>query len=675
MKSVLKTGIFLLFFCLSLQMSTGMMTAQNQDLLSQLGQHQNYTSKRISSYDRTGGNNDRLSIEPGKTAVLAEIKGPAAIHHIWITISAEPFYGRKIILRMYWDEEESPSVEVPIGDFFGVGHGLNRNFSSLPINCSSNGRARNCYWYMPFQKSARITATNEGTLTVGAFYYYIDYRELTELPSDTPCFHAQYRQEIPCQPLKNYLFLDATGHGHYVGCNLSILQRAMGWWGEGDDMIYVDGEKTPSLYGTGSEDYFSDAWGMREDENPFYGCPLQEPDFKTGSKATVYRFHVPDPIPFKKSIRVTIEHGHANDRSDYFSSVAYWYQSEPHKPFPALPPMKARLPFALESPLGFIFPDWGEMNKKKITTFRDKLSGMEFKAENLSQQLTSYYNQTGNRYPVLMTEKAHKGTQASLTFSVEFGEHHNLELYFLRGPSMGNFKISELKGGEHILPHESETFEGYSPDKKIDKLTLNNVLLQSGLNEITFQVTGKATSSEGMELAFVGMTRSPSLRRFIKEWNLIGPFDAPDMSYLQTAYPPEKETNLKKKYTGKNNLKLEWKKIQAEESGFVHLAGLFEPNEQAIAYGLVYVFSPEELKAHMLIGSDDGVRIWLNDNLIHSNPAYRGAYPDQDRISVELKKGWNKLLVKVLQGGGGWGFYVRFIDPEGVLRSSSEVKK
>jgi len=528
---------------------------------------------------------------------------------------------------------------------------------------------------MPFQKSARITATNEGTLTVGAFYYYIDYRELTELPSDTPCFHAQYRQEIPCQPLKNYLFLDATGHGHYVGCNLSILQRAMGWWGEGDDMIYVDGEKTPSLYGTGSEDYFSDAWGMREDENPFYGCPLQEPDFKTGSKATVYRFHVPDPIPFKKSIRVTIEHGHANDRSDYFSSVAYWYQSEPHKPFPALPPMKARLPFALESPLGFIFPDWGEMNKKKITTFRDKLSGMEFKAENLSQQLTSYYNQTGNRYPVLMTEKAHKGTQASLTFSVEFGEHHNLELYFLRGPSMGNFKISELKGGEHILPHESETFEGYSPDKKIDKLTLNNVLLQSGLNEITFQVTGKATSSEGMELAFVGMTRSPSLRRFIKEWNLIGPFDAPDMSYLQTAYPPEKETNLKKKYTGKNNLKLEWKKIQAEESGFVHLAGLFEPNEQAIAYGLVYVFSPEELKTHMLIGSDDGVRIWLNDNLIHSNPAYRGAYPDQDRISVELKKGWNKLLVKVLQGGGGWGFYVRFIDPEGVLRSSSEVKK
>jgi hypothetical protein len=675
MKSILKMGIFLFFFLFFLQMSTGLTPTENQDLLSQLGSNQNYTSKRISSYDRTGGNNDRLSIEPGKTAVLAEIKGPAAIHHIWVTISAESFYGRKIILRMYWEGEESPSVEVPIGDFFGVGHGLNRNFSSLPINCSSNGRARNCYWYMPFQKSARITATNEGTRTVGAFYYYIDYRELPDLPSDTPCFHAQYRQEIPCQPLKNYLILDASGHGHYVGCNLSILQRAMGWWGEGDDMIYVDGENTPSLSGTGSEDYFSDAWGMREDENPFYGCPLQEPDFKTGSKATVYRFHIPDPIPFKKSIRVTIEHGHANNRSDYFSSVAYWYQSEPHKPFPPLPAMEDRLPFALESPSGFILPDWEEISGKKITTFRDKLSGMELKAENLSQQLTSYYNQAGDRYPALMTEKAQIGTQASLAFSAEFGEYYNLELYFLRGPSMGNFSISGLNRGESNLLHKSETFEGYSPHKKIDKLTLNNVLLQSGVNEITFQVTGKAARSEGRELAFVGMTRSPSLRRFIKEWNLIGPFDAPDMAYLYTAYPPEKEIALKKKYRGKNNQMLEWKRIQAEESGFINLQKLLEPKEQTIAYCLTYVFSPEDRTAQLLIGSDDGVRIWLNDNLIHTNPAYRGAYPDQDRILVALKKGWNKLLVKVLQGGGGWGFYVRFIDPEGVLLSSREAKK
>ena len=675
MKTFIKKGTSLLIFIFLFQAMAGMIPAQNQDLLSKLGQQQNFTSKRVSSYDRSGGNRDRLTIEPGKTAVLAEIKGPAAIHHIWVTISAEPFYGRKIILRMYWDGEENPSVEAPIGDFFGVGHGLNRNFSSLPINCSSQGRARNCYWYMPFRESALITATNEGTGTVGAFYYYIDYRELPELPADTPYFHAQYHQEIPCRPGENYLFFDAIGRGHYAGCNLSILQRAMGWWGEGDDMIFIDGEKFPSLYGTGSEDYFSDAWGMREDENPFYGCPLQEPDFKAGSKATVYRFHIPDPIPFKTSIRVTIEHGHANDRSDYFSSVAYWYQSEPHKPFPPLPSMKKRIPFALESPRGLTLPEWEELNGEKTTMFRDRKSGTVFKAENLSHHLTSFYDQTGNRYPALSTEKAKKGTQAALSFSVEFGEQYDLEFYFLRGPSLGNFKVSEIKSGEHSAPCESEIFEGYSSEKEIARMTLENVLLQSGTNEVVFQVSDKSNRSEGMDLAFVGLACSPSRQRFITGWNLIGPFNAPDMTYLQVPYPPEKEINLKKKYKGKNELILEWKKIQTEESGFVNLAGILTPNEQAIAYGLAYVFSPEKRQTHLLIGSDDGVRIWLNKELIHTNPAYRGAYPDQDKIPVTLEKGWNRLLVKVLQGGGGWGYYMRFIDPEGVLRWSVEPQK
>lgn len=674
MRKFLRSTTLFFFFFLILS-SSGFLPANGQELLTKLGEHQNYRSKRISSYDRTGGNSDRLTIEPGKTAVLAEIKGPAAIHHIWVTISAEPFYGRKIILRMYWDEEKFPSVDAPIGDFFGVGHGLNRNFSSLPINCSSNGRARNCYWYMPFQKSARITVTNEGKRPVGAFYYYIDYRELHELPSETPYFHAQYLQEMPCQPGKNYLILDSAGRGHYVGCNLSILQRAMGWWGEGDDMIYVDGEQKPSLHGTGSEDYFSDAWGMREDENPFYGCPLQEPDFQVGSKATVYRFHIPDPIPFKKSIRVTIEHGHANNRSDFFSSVAYWYQSEPHKPFPPLPRAEDRLPFALESPGNFILPEWEQIEEEGSTSFEDKKSGMKFRAQNLSHSLTSYYDPRGDRYPILRTENAQVGTKAELSFPVEIREHYNLELYFLKGPAVGDLNVSEIKAGEKSIQFEEESFRGYSMKKIIGKLNLKNVLFQSGINRIIFQITGESPDSKGMDLAFVGMTLSPSSRRFITDWNIIGPFDAPDMSFLQTPYPPEKEIHIHKKYQGKENLEIGWHKIQAEETGFIRLQQLLEPNEQAIAYSLVYVHSPKRRKTHILLGSDDGVRIWLNDTLVHSNPAYRGAYPDQDKIAVEMRKGWNKVLVKVLQGGGGWGFYFRLVDPKIDLQWSTEVKK
>lgn len=211
---------------------------------------------------------------------------------------------------------------------------------------------------MPFHWSGRVTITNEGTAPVSAFYYHIDYRELPDIHPDSPYFHAYYEQAFPAVGDKNYCILDAAGAEHYIGCLLNILQRTMGWWGEGDDMIYVDGATTPTIQGTGGEDYFSEAWGMREGLHPFYGCPLQEDDFQIGSKASVYRFHVPDPVPFKKSIRVTIEHGHANDRSDYMSSVAFWYQTEPHAPYQTLPAADKRLPFAMERPAGSLFADW-----------------------------------------------------------------------------------------------------------------------------------------------------------------------------------------------------------------------------------------------------------------------------------------------------------------------------
>ena len=642
-----------------------------QDILGKLGEKQNYRSKRISSYDRTGGNRDSLSIEPGKTAILAEIKGPAAIHHIWVTIAAEAFYGRKIVLRVYWDGEDVPSVEAPIGDFFGVGHGLNRDLASLPIACSSEGRARNCYWYMPFRWSCRVTVTNEGERPVDAFYYYIDYRELDGLRPDAPYFHAQYRQDFPCVGQKNYVILDAAGAGHYVGCNLSVLQRTMGWWGEGDDMIYVDGEAAPSLHGTGSEDYFSDAWGMREGERLFYGCPLQEEDFQPGSKASVYRFHIPDPVPFKKSIRVTIEHGHANDRSDYYSSVAYWYQTEPHVPYPALPLADKRLPFALESPENFIFPKWEEVKAEGQAVFEDRASGLRLSAPRLTQSLTSYYNAAGVRYPLLRTDGAAEGTQAGLRFSVETLDLYSVSLYFLKAPTSGNFHILQRRSAPDNPEGTFEvlgTFEGYSREGQLSAVTLKDILLDAGPNSLYLQAAGKDEKAAGQEIAFVGMSLSPSSRRFVLEWNLIGPFQAADMNDLQTVYPPEKETDFTKKYKGKNEAEVGWRTVQADATGYVRLDSLVQPNEQVLVYGLVYVLSPDDRRATFLLGSDDGIRVWVNDEVAHTNPSYRGAEPDQDRFSVNLKKGWNKVQIKVLQGAGGWGYYFRLSDPKGELR-------
>jgi len=359
--------------CLSLISITASPTAMAQSendwksSLSNLISPHDYVQKRVSSYDRTGGNDDYAKIEPGNTIKLLDTAGPGIITHIWITIaSPEKYHLKKLVLRMYWDDEASPSVEAPIGDFFGLGLGDYFLFESTPLAVASD-KALNSFFPMPFHKRARITVTNEGTADVDAFYFNIDYQSLRQdLPADTMYFHAQYRQATPAKGWStqwtsngesvvngkknldgenNYVWMEATGHGHFVGVTMSVLQNQDGWWGEGDDMFFVDGEKHPSVNGTGSEDYFLGAWdfGDHPFSNALFGAPVKGVEF-AGGRSSVYRFHLDSPIPFTKSLRATIEHGHANHRSDNFFSVAYWYQNEPHAAFPALPKVEERLP-------------------------------------------------------------------------------------------------------------------------------------------------------------------------------------------------------------------------------------------------------------------------------------------------------------------------------------------
>ncbi|MBM3292981.1 MAG: DUF2961 domain-containing protein [Candidatus Aminicenantes bacterium] len=645
--------------------------AVGQDLLRQLGGFQDFLSRRVSSFDRSGGNRDALTIKPGETAVLADLQGPGAIHHFWVTISAEPFYGRKIVLRMYWDGETAPSVEAPIGDFFGVGHGLNRNFASLPLVCSSEGRARNSFWYMPFRKSARVTVANEGRRDVAAFYYYLDYRVLPSLPTDTPTFHAQYRQETPCAAGRNYLILEAQGRGHYVGCHLSVFQKAMGWWGEGDDMIIVDGEDFPSLHGTGSEDYFADAWGMRESQSLFYGCPLQEEDFQAGSKASVYRFHIPDPIPFRKSISVSIEHGHDNDRADDFSSTAYWYQSEPHRPFLALPTVEARLPFALEPPPNFVLPAWKEAKADLGQAFEDAEKGLAFKGGRLVLSKSSYYLPSGERYPVLATDGP-TSPSVHIGFPVGVAERYDVTLFFLKGPNMGIWRPTSLVSAGSDVLEERPDFSGYAEAKGMGALSLKSVSLSAGPGVLELARRGKARAASGDDLAFLGLSLVPSERRYLTEWNVIGPFAAPDMDALTVAYPPERELDLEKSYAGGFGKTAVWRKARAGAGGYVNLLEFVQPGEYVIAYALGFVEAPSATEAVLLLGSDDGVRAWVNGELVHTNAAYRASAPDLDKVAVRLNKGRNAVLLKILQGAGAWGFHARFADPEGGLRWSAD---
>ncbi len=350
----MKTPLLVILAILFLSSVAG--AAELSGLLGDIATLKDFHAMRASSSapNWKNGNGDARPIPPGGKLTLAELTGPGRIVHIWFTIAdSERFYGKKLVLRMYWDGEPTPSVEAPVNDFFCEGHGMDVTVDSLPFRVTSNGRGRNCYFPMPFAKSARIEVTNEGKESCRAFYYYIDWQKLDELPNDTAYFHAKYRQEYPCKAGEDYLILDAKGRGHYVGCNLSVRTDEPGWWGEGDDFFYIDGETEPSLRGTGSEDYFCDGWGLRKQDGLFYGCPIMEGD-GYNKRTTAYRFHLTDPVPFTKSLEVTIEHkgarkqpdGHWNgflERADDFSSVAYWYQIEPHKDFAPLPSAEERM--------------------------------------------------------------------------------------------------------------------------------------------------------------------------------------------------------------------------------------------------------------------------------------------------------------------------------------------
>jgi len=356
-----------LWFLLSLVCAVRAIAQDPGAALAGLAQTEDYVLKRASSYDRSGGNADSRQIAAGETLTLLDEAGPGVVSHLWSTIaSRDPHHLKALVLRMYWDGEATPSVEAPIGDFFGLGLGEYFLYQSAPLLVAPE-KALNCFFPMPFQKHARITVTNEGSEKVDAFYFNIDYRSYPgPLPADTLYFHAQYRQAAPAKGWTNqwrsngdavvnqkknltgednYVWLEATGRGHFVGVTMSVQENQDGWWGEGDDMFFIDGETTPSINGTGSEDYFLGAWdfGSHPFSYPLFGAPVKG-DESAGSRSSVYRFHLDSPIPFTRSLRATIEHGHANVRSDNYFSVAYWYQTEPHGAFPPLPPLEQRIP-------------------------------------------------------------------------------------------------------------------------------------------------------------------------------------------------------------------------------------------------------------------------------------------------------------------------------------------
>jgi len=294
--------------------------------------------------------NPYVIILPGTTFALGEINGSGAIQHIWMTPSGN---WRFSILRMYWDDEAEPSVEVPVGDFFAEGWGRYARISSLPI-CVNPGSAFNSYWPMPFRHKAKITMENLDQKPM-AVYYQIDYA-LGAVPKDAAYLHAQFRRVNPLPYKQVYTIVDnIKGKGHYVGTYMAWGVHNNGWWGEGEIKFYLDGDKDfPTINGTGTEDYFNGSYDFEnqtthqyeEFTSPYSGLPqVIKPDglYQSQQRFGLYRWHIPDPVRFENDLRVTIQDLGWREGKTYLplmddiASVAYWYQIEPHAPFPKLP--------------------------------------------------------------------------------------------------------------------------------------------------------------------------------------------------------------------------------------------------------------------------------------------------------------------------------------------------
>jgi hypothetical protein len=292
-----------------------------------------------------------IRIEPFSTVTLAEIAGPGAIQHMWMTVA--PAYWRSLVLRCYWDEESTPSIEVPLGDFFCNGWCVRCNVSSIPIAVNPAG-GFNSYWPMPFRRSARMTLESLTKDLIDGFYYQITYT-LTDIPEDAGYLHAQWRRSNPLPYKQVHTLVDGIkGQGHYVGTYLAWGVNNNNWWGEGEVKFYLDGDQDfPTICGTGTEDYFGGAWNFEHPQGeygrystPYLGLPqVIIPDglYRSQQRFGMYRWHIPDPIRFQDDLRVTVQalgwrsEGRFLPLQDDIASTALWYQREPHAPFPALP--------------------------------------------------------------------------------------------------------------------------------------------------------------------------------------------------------------------------------------------------------------------------------------------------------------------------------------------------
>jgi len=438
-------------------------------------------------------NSDNSNVAPGQRKILLDAKGPGVITHIWMTFLGPERQNwakngsanhQEMLLRMYWDGAEKPAVEAPVGDFYANAFGKRSSVVSLPV-VVEDADSYNCFWHMPFRKSARIEIVNQSEKQISLLYYNIDWIKKDKIAKDTPYFYAQYRQEYPAEHGKDYVILDTQGKGHYVGTVLSVRTRSPSWFGEGDEKIYIDGEPKASIWGTGTEDYFLSAWGLKTTSTPFFGVPYFDQWGIVGGHTSAYRWHIADPIVFEKGIKVTFEHfgwispdenpqfkTHSwNEREDDYSSVAFWYQT-------GTPTFTARAPHARERALP---------NLDRIILAKDFAAEQYHGPGEVVVQDLDFYPDGHLFYKPEQAQNA----WVEIPFEVQKKEPKRLLLVMTRAPDYGQYQayLNGVKVGGVI--------DLYSADVSTWEYHLLDFWPEPGKYTLRLECVGKAPVSSG----------------------------------------------------------------------------------------------------------------------------------------------------------------------------------
>lgn len=567
---------------------------------------------------------DSVTVYPGETVDL-EIPGPAIIRQCMAKVASEERWARrKIRLQVYWDDEERPSVDAPIGDFFGDAWEEAR-YRSLPLGITDD--LNYCYWRMPFEKSARFVVTNSGNRPAG-LRYRIAY-ESGPIPARAARFHAKWRRDRHSTEF-DYPVLVCEGRGKFVGMVLFPDNIVGGWWGEGDEKVYVDGEKFPSTFGTGSEDYFGDAWGILFFTNALHGSPTPG-GWNTRRRQSCYRWHIADSIPFEKSFRFTIENysalGRGEIRNDY-SSMAYWYQVPGGSDFFAPTTVEDRIP------QGPIQP--GAIDAEGLVEAGSLPDGASIVSDEELPEALCRGKGLRIRGPA--------GTTVPIR---------------LPAPDEGRFAV-QVVTAEGLKRSEFELVQDGRPVGE-------HVRLRKGPNPISVRLTGKPVEGDRCEVILDYFLLRP-YRKFVTDWQILGPFDNTDDKGVGRAFGPETDGFLPgKTYEGKRG-PVTWRKIRVPEGRIASDQKYFEDNQHIILYAYCEIFSPGDRSVQAFLGSDDGVDVRVNGTLVHQAHGHRAYVEDQDRFMIPLRKGRNAILIKLDQAGGAWSLAFRVNDPDEELR-------